>query len=951
MVGHPQAQQDHREGELFRLLAENIKDYAIFALDVEGRVVSWSKGAQRLLGYAEDEVVGQTTDRFFTPEDRQRGVPESELRQALDTGRGEDDRWHVRKDGSRFWSSGVVTPLWDEGGRLRGYAKVMRDLTEQKRAEQAVREQRELLRVTLASIGDAVLATDTEGRITSLNPVAQSLTGWTQEDARGQPADTVVRLVDELSRMPVECPAARALRDGHVVGLANHTVLVARDGAERPVADCAAPIRDTQGNTLGAVLVFRDDTERRRAEHSLRDALAYAEAIVETVREPLVVLDADLRVRSANTSFYRTFRLTPGEAEGRALYELGDREWDIPGLRKLLEQILPAKKALEGFRVDREFAHIGRKALRLNARQLSRGGAGPGMILLAVEDVTERTRAEERLRAEQAKLRRQLSLTQTITDRAAEALYLLDAEGRVTFMNPAAEEMFGWTRGEIGDRTLCDVIHHRPADGSPLPDEGERGECPLVRVFTSGAGLHNHEDVFYRKDGTAVPVYCSNAAVRADGRTTGAVLIVRDITEKKQLEEALRSRAEDLAEVNTRKDEFLAMLGHELRNPLSPILTALTLMRQATPESPLLRQARVTIERQVGQMTRLVDDLLDVSRISRGMMQLSKERVELRAVVERAVEAVRPFLETRKHQLTLSLPAEPVWLEADPARLQQVLANLLHNAGKYTDPGGQVWLAAEHRARKDVPSPSTLRPCNLEGSGGDVPSPSKERPRSLEGSGEVVVRVKDTGIGISAEMLPRVFDLFAQEGRSADRAAGGLGIGLTLVQRLTQMHGGTVEAASAGPGRGSEFTVRLPVLAALAPPRSENVETTRQAGPSLRILLVDDLADATDLLALLLRMWGHEVQVAYTGPAGLEAAEVFRPDVVLLDIGLPGMSGYDVARRIRERARGKVPLLVAMTGYGQEADRRKAREAGFDHHLTKPIHPDAVQALLAPAPG
>jgi PAS domain S-box-containing protein len=779
MTEHLRAEQKHGEGELFRLLAENIKDYAIFALDVEGRVATWSRGAQRLLGYAEGEIVGQTADRFFTPEDRERGVPEQELRQALDTGRGEDDRWHVRKDGSRFWGSGVVTPLWDEGGRLRGYVKVM-----------------------------------------------------------------------------------------------------------------------------------RDRTEHKRAERSLRDALAYAEGIVETVREPLVVLDADLRVRSANRSFYRTFRLAPEATQGRALYELGDREWDIPRLRKLLEDILPAKKVLEGFRVDRQFAHVGRKVLLLNARQLPRGRDGPGMILLAVEDVTERARAQKRRRAEQAMLRRQLSLTQTITERAAEALYLLDAEGRVTFLNPAAEEMFGWTRGEIGDRTLCDVLHRCPAGGPRLA-----GECPLGHVLTSGASLHNHEDVFCRKDGTFVPVSCSNAPVRTDGRITGAVLIVRDITERKQLEKVFQARAEDLAEANRLKDEFLAMLAHELRNPLSPVLTALTLMRQATPESPLLQQARLTIERQVGQMTRLVDDLLDVTRISRGKMELHKERVELRAVVERAVEAVRPFLETRKHQLTLSLPAEPVWLEADPARLQQVLANLLHNSAKYTDPGGHVWLTAEH------------------------------------GEHEVVVRVKDNGIGISAEMLPRVFDLFAQEGRSADRAAGGLGIGLTLVQRLTRMHGGDVQAASAGPGRGSEFTVRLPVLAALAPPRSENVETTRQAGPALRILLVDDMADATDLLGLLLRMWGHEVQVAYTGPAGLEAAEAFRPDVVLLDIRLPGMSGYEVARHIRERARGKEPLLVAMTGYGQDADRRKAREAGFDHHLVKPIHPDAVQALLASASG
>jgi signal transduction histidine kinase/CheY-like chemotaxis protein len=370
--------------------------------------------------------------------------------------------------------------------------------------------------------------------------------------------------------------------------------------------------------------------------------------------------------------------------------------------------------------------------------------------------------------------------------------------------------------------------------------------------------------------------------------------------------------AEALREADRRKDEFLAILGHELRNPLSPILTALTVMRQVMPESPLLQQVRGTIERQVGQMARLVDDLLDVSRITRGKFQLQKGRVELRAILERAAETARPLLDSRKHDLTLSLPSGPVWLEADPARLEQVVANLLNNAAKYTDPGGHVWLTAEHHPH------------------------------------EAVVRVRDTGVGIAPGMLPRVFELFSQEDRSLDRAAGGLGIGLTLVKRLVELHGGTVEAASAGLGRGSEFTVRLPVLAALTSPPSANVETTRPHPPSLRVLLVDDMADAADMLGLLLRMWGHEVHVAYAGPPALEAARTFRPDVVLLDIGLPdGMDGYELARRLCEGAGGKKPLLVAMTGYGQEADRQRAAAAGFDHHLVKPIHPDSLEELLA----
>jgi signal transduction histidine kinase len=385
-----------------------------------------------------------------------------------------------------------------------------------------------------------------------------------------------------------------------------------------------------------------------------------------------------------------------------------------------------------------------------------------------------------------------------------------------------------------------------------------------------------------------------------------------EVAGRKQLEQELQRRAEQLAEADRRKDEFLAMLGHELRNPLAPIRNAVGVLRLLGLTDPQAQWARDVIERQVGHLARLVDDLLDVSRISRGRVTLRTAPVALAEVVGRAVESSRPLLDTRRHALAVELPAEPVRLEADPDRLAQVVTNLLNNAAKYTPEGGRVRLAAERR--------------------GD----------------EVLLRVGDNGVGIAPEMLPRVFDLFAQAEQTSDRSAGGLGLGLTLVKSLVELHGGRVEAFSEGLGRGSEFVVRLPCSESAGEPATNGAaRTSGPSRPARRVLVVDDNADAADSLALLLRVDGHEVRVAYDGPAALQEAAAFRPEVVLLDIGLPRMDGYEVARRLRGQAELKEALLVAVTGYGQDEDRRRAEEAGFDAHLVKPTDPAVLHELLA----
>ena len=387
-----------------------------------------------------------------------------------------------------------------------------------------------------------------------------------------------------------------------------------------------------------------------------------------------------------------------------------------------------------------------------------------------------------------------------------------------------------------------------------------------------------------------------------------------EIADRERLEQELRERARQLSETDRRKDEFLALLAHELRNPLAPICNGLHILRMQNGDSKANERVIHLMEKQVRNLSRLVDDLLDVSRITCGKIQLRKETVDLANAVIHAVETVRPLTEAQCHALTISLPTQPVHLEADPTRLEQVLCNLLNNAAKYTEQGGRIDLAVERAGN------------------------------------EVTVRVRDNGIGIPSEVLPRIFDLFTQADCSLARSQGGLGIGLTLARKLVEMMGGNIAAHSDGPGKGSEFVLRLPALPtlALAEP-ARPLEEPRSSQRLLRVLVVEDIEAVAEMLVMLLKLWGHEVRAVHDGPTALVAARTYQPDVIFLDIGLPGMNGYEVARQLRQDAGARRPLIAAMTGYGQEADRRRSREAGFDHHMVKPIDPNTVEAFLAAA--
>jgi PAS domain S-box-containing protein len=635
-------------------------------------------------------------------------------------------------------------------------------------AERKAREQLALLRVTLNSIGDGVIATDPQGRVTFINPVAQSLTGWTEDEATGKPAEDVFRIVSETTGEPDENPVGRVIREGVPISLGDHSVLIARGGTRRPIDDTAAPIRDGEQGFLGVVLIFRDVSQRRLVEKAIRESEQRFRAVFDNTLAVIYVLDTEGRFVLVNRRFQTLFHVSNEQIFGKPLEEVFPKAF-VEVYRQNNQKVLAARTAME-------------------------------------------------------------------------------------FEEPAPH----------GDET---------------------------RVYAS----------------IKVPL------LDALGTPYGICGVSTDITERKRLAEVLRQRAEELSEEGRRKDEFLAMLAHELRNPLAPIRNAVQIIRLAGSQSPAVERAGEMVERQVQHMTRLVEDLLDVSRVSRGKIQLRKEQVSLATVIVRAIENARPLIDARNHELILALPPRPIQLEGDLTRLVQILGNLLSNAAKYTDTGGQIWLTAERE--------------------GDW----------------AVLRVRDNGIGIRPDLLPRMFDLFVQADRALDRAEGGLGIGLALVRSLVEMHGGTVTATSEGPGRGSEFVVRLPALAESAPATGmagpgqvRHIPPTRQR----RVMIVDDNVDSAVSLAMLLQLQRHEVNVVHDGREAFEAVRRYQPEIVFIDIGLPGMDGHEVARRLRQEYSREKLALVAMTGYGQDEYRRKSQEAGFDAHMVKPVDLNEIQTFL-----
>ena len=1226
-----------REANQLRLLVQATTDYAIFMLDPDGRVVTWNAGAERLKGYKPHEIIGLHFSRFYPPDANERRWPQHELETARREGRFEDEGWRIRKDGTQFWANVVITALYDESGNFKGFSKITRDLTERKRMEEharslaeetsarrAAQEEQERLRVTLASIGDAVISTDEQGRVTFLNSVAENLVGWTEEEATSRALTDVFHIVNEETREPVENPALRALREGSVVGLANHTILISKDGTQRPIDDSAAPIRDANNNVVGCILVFRDASEQRRAEQHRNARLAVthvlnqAEAVQDGTRgvlrsvceslawdvgfmwilndegtalecrqswhRPDVPVE-DFETASCNRTFEKGKGL-PGRVwkSGKPAWIVNIREdTNFPRLASAITYGLhsaiacpiavghtlgviefftkrirePDADLLEmiGTIAGNVGQFIERKAAENELRQSEQQLAdffdnasvglhwvGPDGAILRVNraelellgyaaneyighniaefhvdadvicDILRRLTAGEHLHGYEARMRckdgsikdvlinsnvlwedgrfiHTRCFTRDVTERKAAEAALRESEARFRQLANAMPQLV-WTARPDGK---IDYLNRRWTEFTGLPDTvsnegwepllhpddaplaGERWAASVtsgvpfemeirlldhrqqsyrwhlirtaavhddagrvVRWFGTGTEIHeqkraeessrflaeasaalagvvDYQSTLQKVAKLAVPYFADWSAIdfvehgglrrlavshqdpekiqlahelvrqyppdlHAKGGATavfrtGKAEMLSDISDDllqaaarderhlalirslglrsyvcvplivsgepmgmftfataesgRRYTEADLSLAMDLAhraavaventqlyqalrDTDRRKDEFLATLAHELRNPLAPIRNSLQILKMPRLDPETIERSREMMDRQVQQLVRMVDDLLDVSRVMRGKIDLRKERVELASVVARAIETAQPLIEAQTHELTVSLPDESLPLNADPVRLCQVLGNLLTNAAKYTDQNGRIRVTATRD--------------------GD----------------EAVLRVLDNGIGLASDMLPHVFELFVQADHSSTKAQGGLGIGLTLVKNLVEMHGGAVTAHSPGLGQGCEFVVRLPITKQNRVVSQEReVQEARPKNTGHRLLIVDDNRDAAESLALLLRLLGHEVQVAHDGAAALRLLATSRPDLVFLDIGMPGIDGYEVARRIRNTPGNEKVVLAALTGWGQMEDRRRTAAAGFNHHLVKPPEPKALEELLS----
>jgi PAS domain S-box-containing protein len=939
--------------ERFRLLVESVKDYAIFLLDPAGVVASWNGGAERIKGYRAHEIIGEHFSKFYPPKDVAAGKCEMELEVALREGRFEDYGWRVRKDGSQFWANVIITTLRDETGKHVGFAKVTRDLTDlayrafveatnaivwtademgranadspswraftgqtaeewlgqqgwepvhpddrpstavkwaaakaeakhleaefrmrrhdgvyvwmaaratpflkpdgtvrewfgvtfdisSRKAAEAIaaqalereraarleaEEARSFWTTTLRSIGDAVVATDTGGRVTFMNPIAETLTGWSADEARGRPLPEVFSIFNEDSRQPVPNPVEKVLREGTIVGLANHTMLARRDGTEIPIDDSAAPILDPSGSLFGVVLVFRDVTEDKRAaarrEYLLRAGETLAAAsdhkdALATIVELAVPRIADWCAVDV---------LDPGESTSTQIAVAHVDPAKVAFARDLGRRYPPNPKATSGVP----------NVLRTGRSELY-PEIPPALLEAGAVD-------EEHLR-----LIRELQLRSAI---------VVPLRGR--------ERIFG----------------------------------ALTFVYAESGRRYGEDDLLFAEE------LARRAALVIERRK------LED--ERATLLEAER-RARKQAEIaNRAKDDFLATTSHELRNPLQAILgwAKLLLQRDLPPD---LRKPLMTIERNARTQARLIEDVLDVARIISGKMRLELGRASIASAIADALEAARPAADAKG--ITLASHVEPgAEIDADQVRLQQIVSNLVSNAVKFTPNGGLVSVDAEHVGPN------------------------------------VRITVHDTGEGIDPAMLTDIFEPFRQENASTTRRQGGLGLGLAIVRQLVLAHGGDVRAESPGKGRGSTFVIDFPARPSGRTPERDRHASERSALrlPGTRVLVVDDQADALELIHDVLAEAGAEVVTAQSASEALEKLLDFHPDVLVSDIGMPDVDGYGLIRRVRRLGTstgGRTPA-VALTAYAGADDAERCFAAGFQNHLPKPVDPEQLVRVVA----
>ena len=737
----------------------------------------------------------------------------------------------------------------------------------------------------------AAYATDAEGRLTYFNRAAVDFSGRTPE--LGTDRWCVSWKLYDADGTPLphdRCPMAVALKEGRPVSGAQ-AIAERPDGRRIPFRPYPMPLRDAGGTVVGALNLLVDISDEKRAE-------AQSE---ERYRQLLGLLPAAVYTCEAPSGVITFFNEHAAALWGRAP-KLGERDEVFCGSYRLWRtdgSLLPhaetpmalAVKLGQSFRnedVIIERPDGTRISVLVNIDPLrDASGALVGAINV-FHDTTALRQAEEERRSA-AELRAGLA---AIVDSSDDAIVGKTLDGTIRSWNRGAERIFGYSAAEAVGRHITLII----------PEERWAEEEDVLARLGRGEKIDHFETVRRTKDGRLLDISLTVSPIRdVDGRIIGASKIGRDITERKRIEAALR-------EADRRKDEFLATLSHELRNPLAPIRNAVDLLREAGADPDIAAQATGILTRQVGHLARLVDDLLDVARISHGTLALERRSVQAETVVRTALEIAQPHLAAGGHALELDLPAQPLWLLADPVRLSQVLGNLLNNAARYTPGGGRICVSA----RAEGP--------------------------------QAAIRVRDNGSGIPAHMLERIFDMFATADAQSRRVNGGLGIGLSLARKLVELHGGTIEARSEGAGCGSEFVVRVPMVAGAEEPQAPAAGPA--ASPRRRVLIVDDNVDAAESLALVLERMGHEVELAHDGRSALDAAQRRVPEIVLLDIDLPRIDGYGVVARLRGDARFRRLRVIALTGLGRERDRARTREAGFDEHIVKPVDPDRLRELV-----
>lgn len=871
---------------MYETALSNTADF-IYLFDTAGRFTYVNKALLDLWGKDLSEAVGRNFfDLEYPPQLAER--LQRQIQEVIHTKLPiRDETPYTSSQGTAAYEY-IFMPVFGIDGNVEAVAGSTRDITNRKRIEDALRDSEEKHRAFVTATSDVVYRMSADWALMQpldgrdfLISTSEPIPNWMQQN--------VPEFEHERTRQAIR----KAIAEKGTFELEHQVKRL--NGTLGWTFSRAIPILDEGGNILEWFGTASDVTRRKRAEEELQDIRSRMEAALNAGAIGTWSWDVQADRFYGDGSLARMFSVDQADVSGGSLTRLMKtlHPDDQHRVRDLIGRVLESGSNYEA---DYRIAQPDGSWRWVTARgQVERDAAGkavrfPGVVI----DVTDWKRAKEDLARLTEESEHRKRVYETILSNTPDFAYVFDLDHRFVYANEILLRMWGRSWDESIGKTLLEIgyepwhaeMHNREIDEVKSTGRAIRGEVPFKGAF----GRRIYEYIF-------VPVFGANGEVEAVAGTT------RDVTERKESEEASR-------DADRKKDDFLALLAHELRNPLAPIRNGLQVMRIAEGDATTVAQAREMMDRQLSHMVRLIDDLLDVSRITRNKMELRRSRVALAEVVSSAVEAAGPVIQEHAHELTVALPSEPVVLDADLTRLAQILSNLLTNSAKYTPRGGKIWLKAE---RSGV---------------------------------EAVISVQDTGIGIPAQALPKIFDMFSQVDRSVERSTGGLGIGLALVKGLVEMHGGTVSAESSE-GQGSTFTVRFPILDPASGPRqlADAVEAT--ASSQCRVLVVDDNRDGADSAAMMLRLLGNEVITAHDGLQAVAAAEAFRPEVILMDIGLPRLNGLDATRKIREQSWGRDITIIALTGWGQDSDREQSQRAGCDGHLVKPVNLADLEQLVA----